>query len=271
MLALVGICTLYSLQTSALIWRNVKASVTVRLIDLLIIVRNISDMDTQFADSLIASLEQDYDRIADHFSQTRHQPWPEFSVLANILQTGNSLLDVGCGNGRLAEFVKKIKGIKYTGTDLSQGLLAHAKRQYPEYDFVHASMLNLPFPSDTFDGVSSIAALQHVPSKTYRVQALAEMYRIAKPTATLYMLNWNLYQDVLPNYFSAAKAEFGTQWEPGDALVPWKNAQGQVQAQRYYHGFSIDELTDICEEVGWHVQQCELGESGRNIITVAKK
>lgn len=271
MLALVGICTLYSLHTSALIWRNVNASVTVRLMDLLIIVRNISDMDTQFADSLITTLEQDYDRIADHFSQTRHQPWPEFSVLADILQAGNSLVDVGCGNGRLAEFVKKIKGIEYTGTDLSQGLLAHAKTEYPEYSFVHGSMLDLPFSADTFDVVTSIAALQHVPSKTYQVKALREMYRIAKPTAVLFMLNWNLYQDALPDYFSAAKAAFKSQWEPGDALVPWKNAQGELQAQRYYHGFTINELVDICTEAGWHVQRCELGESERNIITVAKK
>lgn len=271
MLALVGIWIPYSLQTSALICRKVKASVTVRLMDLLIIVRNTSDMDTQFADKIISSLEQGYDRIADHFSQTRLQPWPEFSLLEPLIQPGSAVLDVGCGNGRLAEFTKKIKGTDYTGTDLSGGLLRHAQKLYPDDTFVQASMLSLPFPDQQFDVVVCVAALLHIPSEQYRIQALREMYRVAKPGATLFMVNWNLYQDALPDYFAAAKTDFGNQWEAGDALIPWKNPQGEILAQRYYHGFTIDELNSICKTVGWNVEKSELGETTYNIVTVCKK
>lgn len=242
-----------------------------RLIDLLIIVRNTSDMDTQFADKLIANLERDYDHIADHFSQTRHQPWPEFNLLEPLLTTNSSVLDVGCGNGRLAEFIKKIKGIDYTGNDLSNELLNHARSQYPEYTFVHGSMLTLPFQDSQFDTITCLAALQHIPSTQYRIAALREMYRVAKSGATLFMLNWNLYQEQLPNYFTAAQHEFGEQWETGDALVPWKNAQGEIQAQRYYHGFTVEEIHDLCTQTGWQGIQCALGESQRNIVTIATK
>lgn len=247
-------------------------------------------MDTQFADKIIDSLEQGYDRIADHFSQTRLQPWPEFSLLEPLIQPDAEVLDVGCGNGRLAEFTKKIKpplsegaalqssnerrrarSIKYTGTDLSGGLLSHAQKLYPDDTFVQASMLNLPFPDHQFDVVVCVAALLHIPSEQYRIQALREMYRVAKPGATLFMVNWNLYQDALPDYFTATQQEFGEQWEAGDALIPWKNPQGEILAQRYYHGFTINELNTICETAGWKVERSELGETTYNIVTVCKK
>lgn len=247
-------------------------------------------MSPDFANNLVKKMENDYNLIATHFSQTRLQPWPEFSLLEPLIQPGSEVLDVGCGNGRLAEFTKKIKpqlsggavlqssderrrtrSVKYTGTDLSSGLLSHAQKLYPEDAFVQASMLNLPFPDEQFDVVVCVAALLHIPSEQYRIQALREMYRVAKQGATLFMVNWNLYQDALPDYFTAAKTDFGDQWEAGDALIPWKNPQGEILAQRYYHGFTIDELNSICETAGWKVEKSELGETTYNIVTVCKK
>lgn len=228
-------------------------------------------MSPDFANSLVKKMENDYNIIATHFSQTRLQPWPEFSLLEPLIQPDSEVLDVGCGNGRLAEFTKKIKGTGYTGTDLSGGLLSHAQKLYPDDTFVQASMLNLPFPDQQFDVVVCVAALLHIPSEQYRIQAVREMYRVAKPGATVFMVNWNLYQDALPDYFTAAKTNFGDQWEAGDALIPWKNPQGEILAQRYYHGFTIEELRNLCSQTGWNVEHCALGETTYNIVTIAKK
>jgi hypothetical protein len=74
----------------------------------------------------------------------------------------------------------------------------------------------------------------------------------------------------LPDYFTAAKKDFGAQWETGDALIPWKNPQGEIQAERYYHGFSIEEVNIISAKAGWNITQCEFGETGFNIVTIAK-
>lgn len=41
-----------------------------------------------------------YNRIADHFVQTRHTAWPKVAEFAAALERGATLLDVGCGNGR---------------------------------------------------------------------------------------------------------------------------------------------------------------------------
>lgn len=41
-----------------------------------------------------------YDEIANHFSETRHSPWPQVEEFVRSFAVGDVLLDVGCGNGK---------------------------------------------------------------------------------------------------------------------------------------------------------------------------
>lgn len=59
----------------------------------------------ELKDSLAAELEEMhvhnvYENIADHFSDTRHSPWPQVLEFIDSLETGSVLVDVGCGNGK---------------------------------------------------------------------------------------------------------------------------------------------------------------------------
>lgn len=226
-------------------------------------------MTKEFANNLLHQVELDYDTIAKHFSNTRLAAWPEFETFESLItqyKEDCSVLDVGCGNGRLAEIVNKIKA-SYTGLDVSEQLLSEARTLYPEHTFVHGTMLQLPFVDSTFTIVAAVASVQHIPSINYRLQALRELYRVSQPGGSLFMTNWNLHQTILPDYFTAAKKQFGDQWETGDALVPWKNDQGDLQAMRYYHGFTETELTHLLEQAGW----IDISHTvNRNIVTVAK-
>ncbi len=240
-------------------------------------------MNKEFADNLIKQMEQDYDAIADHFSQTRQAPWPEFDIIEKLVNPVASihelkLLDIGCGSGRLSEIQKNIAGCTYTGIDLSNELLELGRKQYPDVNFIHGSMLELPFKDNSFDFITAIASLQHIPSRQYQIQALQEMARVAKTSATLFMTNWNLYQDVMPDYFTSAKKAFGDEWEEGDTLVPWKDKYGKIQATRYYHSFKEKEMAELLETSGWNIQeQYYMARSKRtnsakgfNLVTIAK-
>ena len=41
-----------------------------------------------------------YEEIADHFSGTRHTPWPNIADFLKQQSPGSLLVDIGCGNGK---------------------------------------------------------------------------------------------------------------------------------------------------------------------------
>lgn len=41
-----------------------------------------------------------YNEIANHFSETRHSPWPQVKQFIDDLPIGSVLVDIGCGNGK---------------------------------------------------------------------------------------------------------------------------------------------------------------------------
>ena len=67
-----------------------------------------------------------YDRIAQRFSQTRQHGWKDFEFFRPYLQEHISILDVGCGNGRLIDFLEPYVR-EYVGIDTSEGLLKEAE------------------------------------------------------------------------------------------------------------------------------------------------
>lgn len=230
-------------------------------------------MTKDFADNIITQLELDYDHIANQFSDTRHEAWPEFGSLRALKSAEDAepvkLLDIGCANGRLLNYIlKHIPAMHYTGLDLSRQLLTVAKKNYPEYDFVHGSILKLPFNNESFDVVACVATLQHVPSLTYRQQAIRELVRVLKPGGTLFVLNWNLAEQARYQQYRAKETDG---YDAGDYLIPWKNGQGEILAQRYYHGFGITELTELMELAELQIVKNVLGENNRNIVTIARR
>lgn len=41
-----------------------------------------------------------YNEIANHFSETRHSPWPQVNEFIQEFENGSVLVDIGCGNGK---------------------------------------------------------------------------------------------------------------------------------------------------------------------------
>ncbi len=97
-----------------------------------------------------------------------------------------SVLEVGCGGGYNSEIMTDLfPGLDYTGADISEAMIAGARKRYPDRAFAVGSAYNLAFDENSFDVVLDGVALIHMPE--WR-SALPEYARVARDHVVLYGL-----------------------------------------------------------------------------------
>jgi ubiquinone/menaquinone biosynthesis C-methylase UbiE len=126
-----------------------------------------------------------YDLLAWLLTHGRERELREAIIGLADLQTGNDVLDIGCGTGTLAIAAARHVGAAggVTGIDASPPMIARANRKAGKADaratFQVAVAENLPFPDQRFDVVFSTLMLHHLPRKT-RQQCATEIKRVLK-------------------------------------------------------------------------------------------
>jgi SAM-dependent methyltransferase len=87
----------------------------------------------------------------------------------------NTLIDVGCGNGVFVNYLKKTKpSIKLMATDRSEMAL-----QFVKTDKAINDIVNIDIPSNSYDCVSCLEVIEHLPNSIYKT-ALGELSRLSK-------------------------------------------------------------------------------------------
>ncbi|MBI4709280.1 MAG: methyltransferase domain-containing protein [Candidatus Portnoybacteria bacterium] len=228
-------------------------------------------MKREAALKILNEVKESYDKIAHDFSRTRKLMWEEFRPLANYIGTGDKVLDLGCGNGRLLELFKG-KAIEYTGLDNSEKLTEIARAKYPVQEFLVFDGLEIPFPDNHFDKIFCIAVLHHIPSRHLRQEFLKEAKRVLKPGGKLILSTWYLWQKdtywrllfkyTLKKIFGKSDLDFL------DTLEPWGNI-----SQRYYHNFRKGELKRLIKRTGFAIEEFGVLKRGsnKNLLVIARK
>jgi len=105
-----------------------------------------------------AAPPESYYVIADQAAaQYTPQLQPFHCDLANRVEPGMHLLELGCGSAHLCPQVEARGGI-YTGVDHSADLLAANRERFPRARFVSIQ----DYPGDAFDIVASLYTIEHV-------------------------------------------------------------------------------------------------------------
>jgi len=217
-----------------------------------------------------------YDKIAKLFAQTRQYLWDDLMSFLTYTKDNQKILDIGCGTGRLYHLFKKIQGIDYIGIDQSEGQIREAQKDFPENNYIVGEMTTLPFENEIFDVVFCIATLHHLPDEMTRLQAIREMKRVLKKGGYICMTNWNLFSHTAQKTAKSGKYLVKNEH---DFIIPWKSPEGVMLAERYYHGFSLEELEDLYIKAGlkiveqYYSKKGEISDikKGHNIVTVLQK
>lgn len=215
-------------------------------------------MDKEYAKYLLKKTQQDYNLIAKEFSSSREKVWEELTFLKELILVGEKVLDLGCGNGRFYELFKD-KPLDYYGVDISENLITIAKSRYPGVKFKVIDGLNFPFPNNYFDKIYSIAVFHHIPSEEFRLRFLKEARRVLKPGGYFILTVWNLWKRKkgwkLLLKFALLKLIRKSRLDFGDVFLPWKNSQGKIIVQRYFHYFTKGELKKVVSQANFQIKK----------------
>jgi ubiquinone/menaquinone biosynthesis C-methylase UbiE len=133
-----------------------------------------------------------YDTVAGSYADlTRHlldETPEERAVLLSFAdmvraQGGGTVADVGCGTGRITAHLRQL-GVDAFGIDLSPGMVAVARREYPGLTFDLGSMTDLTLPDASVAGLVAWYSLIHVPDDEIG-PVLAHFQRVLRPGGVL--------------------------------------------------------------------------------------
>lgn len=99
------------------------------------------------------------------------------------------VLVIGCGGG---DELRLVQSNQVTAFDLSYNAVAHARYQVPEYHYLQADGMNLPFATGSFDLVLTSEVIEHIlePEKMMR-----EIHRVLVPGGAVVVTtpNWQSF------------------------------------------------------------------------------
>ncbi|WP_369272761.1 class I SAM-dependent methyltransferase [Streptomyces sp. R11] len=104
-------------------------------------------------------------------------------VFAELVEGDGPVADLGCGPGRTTARLASL-GLSVFGLDLSQSMLAIARRENPGLRFEQGSMLELELPDGALAGALSFYSSIHTPVDRLP-ELFAEFHRVLAPGAPL--------------------------------------------------------------------------------------
>jgi ubiquinone/menaquinone biosynthesis C-methylase UbiE len=127
-------------------------------------------------------------------------------------ETGDALLEVGCGDGLHAK--RYDKNFEYIGVDLSESLVAEAAARVSNGATLQMDALSLAFDDNLFDAVVGTAILHHLPDPE---TALREWCRVTRPGGCVTLME--------PNYLfpkDLVTAHFIPEEQHKTNMAPWR-------------------------------------------------
>ena len=144
-----------------------------------------------------------YEAHAEAFDASRIDlPWPGWNRIAAVLPDARiHVLDIGCGNGRFAQFLHEA-GIDfdYCGTDANAALIAAARERvgaavgsacrFVVHDFLASAEPGSDLPDEPAHLVTLMGVLHHVPSRAARLSLLRSAAARLAPGGLLAFTTW---------------------------------------------------------------------------------
>lgn len=201
-------------------------------------------------------------RVGKYFSKTERSLWPEMKKYLKQVKKNDSVLDVGCGEGRL---LQGIKTSSYTGIDFSPTLLEIAKKRYPKRKFLFRDVTTQKGWKGLkeFDKVFCVAVIHHLTTKKEQLFVMKQIKKHLKKDGIAYISIWNLWQRKFWGEHLKSAAKKTKNWRAVE--IPFR----QGKEKRLYVALGKRRLKKLAKEAGLTIR--EIQKIKKNIWLVVKK
>lgn len=155
-------------------------------------------------ESVFTSVAQRYDVMNDLMSAGLHRLWKRFAIEQSFVRPGERVLDVAGGTADLARaFAQRVgPSGSVVLTDINAAMLGIGRDRLFDDGVlapaVQCDAEKLPFKSDWFDCVCVAFGLRNM---THKEAALAEMFRVLRPSGRLLVLEFSrVWKPLAPAY-----------------------------------------------------------------------
>jgi SAM-dependent methyltransferase len=221
-----------------------------------------------------------YQTFALNFSATRLRIQPGVKQILENIPSNINILDLGCGNGKLAQALAEggFQG-EYFGFDFSYELLGFARKSLENsinFSFIQGDLSSKAWELKVvnqvkgriedakFHVVLSFATFHHLPGSDLHKDTLKKIHALLTKDGRLFHSNWQFLNSERLRKRIQPWARVGLESEdidPGDYLLDWRQGGHGL---RYVHHFSHKELISLAAQTGFKVVESYLsdGEGG---------
>ncbi|OGV38654.1 MAG: hypothetical protein A2020_03780 [Lentisphaerae bacterium GWF2_45_14] len=123
----------------------------------------------------------------------------------------STILDIGCGYGRILRELDAEGYKNLSGTDISPKMLELARNDFPNASLKVIDNETLPFESDSFDALVMLAVLTCIITDVEQERLMSEAKRVLRPGGIIYLCDFLLNTDERNiERYERHHAEFGT-------------------------------------------------------------
>jgi SAM-dependent methyltransferase len=169
-----------------------------------------------------------------------------------------ALLDIGCNVGELLQQCNRAyPAMRLAGIDINEAALQKAHQKLPEADIRRGFGFELPFPDASFQCVTCIEVIEHVPAE-FRPKLLREIRRVLVPGGRFIvrcphagLFAWLDAQNFRFRFPALYRAVVGG----GNRDANYVQAEEELV---WHHHFTQQELMALAGE-GWELEACRRG------------
>ncbi len=184
----------------------------------------------------ISDVQSGYDLVADEYArrlydELRNKPLDcqLLDRFAESVRHAGVACDLGCGPGQIARYLHEC-GVQVCGMDLSEEMVAQARRLNPGVEFNRGDMSSLPVKDNSWAGIAAFYAIVNLPPSDV-LRALREMLRALVPGGRV-LLSFHIGQDT---------SQVEDLWDSGAALE--------------FYFFRVETVADCLREAGFEIEE----------------